>query len=263
MVSKNSESSTQANQLSDQGLDQVREGKRAMEEMTSNIEEIRKSHDEVMSQVTESNHQISNIVKVISEIEIKTKVINEIVFQTKLLSFNASVEAARAGEHGKGFAVVAEEVGNLASMSGKAAEEIRNLLETSVSQVNDIAQSTKQKVETMIHIGKEKVERGVKAAKQCESVLDEIIGNVNSVNRMVSDISIASHEQATGVGEINKAMSHLDQATQQNATSSQDAASASAHLSVEAENLQTVVMDLTNIIFGKSSASTEPIRSLD
>ena len=51
------------------------------------------------------------------------------MFKTQLLSFNASIEAARAGQHGRGFAVVAEEVGHLAQTSGKAAEEIRNLLE--------------------------------------------------------------------------------------------------------------------------------------
>jgi methyl-accepting chemotaxis protein len=77
-----------------------------------------------MNQINYSNEQMSEIVKVIQEIETKTKVINDIVFQTKLLSFNASVEAARAGEQGKGFAVVAEEVGNLAQMSGNAAKEI-------------------------------------------------------------------------------------------------------------------------------------------
>ena len=59
------------------------------------------------------------------QIKDKVNIINDIVFQTKLLSFNASVEAARAGENGKGFAVVAEEVGNLASVSGKAANEIK------------------------------------------------------------------------------------------------------------------------------------------
>jgi methyl-accepting chemotaxis protein len=85
--------------------------------------------------MNKSNDEISSIVKVIAEIGDKTKVINDIVFQTKLLSFNASVEAARAGEQGKGFAVVAEEVGNLATMSGKAAEEISSMLGDSMGKV--------------------------------------------------------------------------------------------------------------------------------
>ncbi|EQC49763.1 methyl-accepting chemotaxis protein [Bacteriovorax sp. DB6_IX] len=91
---------------------------------------IKNSNEAILTTTSEGNKKINEIVSVINEISEKTKVINDIVFQTKLLSFNASVEAARAGEHGKGFAVVAEEVGNLAQMSGKAAEEMVKFLES-------------------------------------------------------------------------------------------------------------------------------------
>ena len=92
--------------------------------MLRSIDEINQSQKDTIETLDTTASDVKNMMTLIETINQKTSVINDIVFQTKLLSFNASVEAARAGEHGKGFAVVAEEVGNLAQMSGNAAQEI-------------------------------------------------------------------------------------------------------------------------------------------
>jgi methyl-accepting chemotaxis protein len=132
MVQKNAENSKRSEDVSTKSQEKAQQGKEAVQAMIHSIDDIKISNTDIMQQIDKSNQQISDIVKVISEIGNKTKIINDIVFQTKLLSFNASVEAARAGEHGKGFAVVAEEIGNLAQMSGNAAKEISQMLGDSI-----------------------------------------------------------------------------------------------------------------------------------
>jgi methyl-accepting chemotaxis protein len=255
MVNKNADNANRSCEVSAASQEAVHRGKRVVDAMIQSIESISLSNNDIMKQIEASNQQISDIVKVISEIGSKTKVINDIVFQTKLLSFNASVEAARAGEHGKGFAVVAEEVGNLAQMSGNAAKEISQMLDGSVQKVDGIVNETKSKVEKLMVLAKERIQAGTSTAKQCVAVLDEIVSNVTEVNQMVSEISTASREQAQGVEEITKAMGQIDQVTQQNSTSARDVASAADQLTSHVESFRTLIHELKHVVDGDSSSN--------
>ncbi len=251
MIAKNAENAKRSKESSNLSSDAAQKGKDAVDQVIHSIEEINQANTNIMGQIEEGNQQLTEIVKLISEIGNKTKVINDIVFQTKLLSFNASVEAARAGEHGKGFAVVAEEVGNLAQMSGNAAKEISQMLEGSVQKVDQIVNTSKTRVEKMMNESKTKVEAGTLTAKKCGEVLDEIVKNVSEVNMMVSEITTASQEQSQGVSEINKAMNQLDQVTQSNAASSQDAATVAALLRTQSDGLRTVIQQLIATVEGQ------------
>ncbi|MEO5969686.1 MAG: methyl-accepting chemotaxis protein [Bdellovibrionia bacterium] len=250
MVGKNADNAQKSQEVSESCQAIAEKGKHAVGRMIISIEDINQSNSNIMQEIEASNREISGIVKVITEIGNKTKVINDIVFQTKLLSFNASVEAARAGEHGRGFAVVAEEVGSLAQMSGNAAKEISTMLEDSIKKVESIIAETKTRVERLMASGKEKVDSGTLTARKCGEVLDEIVGNVRSVNQMVEEIAKASQEQAQGVGEITKAMNELDEVTQQNAAASQDCSEASDGLRHQADNLKGIVRSLLMIMQG-------------
>lgn len=256
MISRNSEAANKSREVSAKNQEATVSGKKTVDEMIQAITRINGSNNEIMTQVKQSNQEISEIVKVISEIGNKTKVINDIVFQTKLLSFNASVEAARAGEHGKGFAVVAEEVGNLAQMSGNAAKEISGLLDGSIQKVESIVKETQGKMDRLVEIGQREVQTGTHTAKKCGEALDEILKNVSIVNEMVNEIARASNEQEKGVQEVTKAMSQLDQVTQQNSTVARNSSTSAEKLSGQAENLKTVVIDLVQLINGGNQSQT-------
>ena len=251
MVEKNSENAEMSTSVANHSQDTAEKGKGVVQEMIVSIEQIDRSNTDIMTQIEASNRQISEIVKVISDIGTKTNVINDIVFQTKLLSFNASVEAARAGEYGKGFAVVAEEVGNLAQMSGDAAKEITDMLNESIRVVEGIVKDTQTRVESLVKVGKGKVEVGSNIAKRCGEVLSEIVTSVRSVSQMVGEISAGSHEQSKGVDEISKAIVQLDQVTQENSNSSQSFAETAERLSAQAAALKHSVQLLTQTLNGE------------
>ncbi|MBX3020875.1 MAG: methyl-accepting chemotaxis protein [Bdellovibrionales bacterium] len=244
MVSKNSENANSAAATSGKSQEAVNQGKEVIQKMIASMEAINRSSEGMVE-----------TVKVIEQIDKKTKVINEIVNKTELLSFNASVEAARAGEHGKGFAVVAEEVGNLARMSGAAAEEIASLLEESINKVNQMVAETKKNVDT-----------GAQVTRECGEVFEEVVQNVASVSGMATEIASASQEQSRGITEITKAMSQLDQMTQQNAATSEECASAAEELSAQAESLKNAIGVLVVTVNGGSAAdsavmATTPVKT--
>jgi hemerythrin-like metal-binding protein len=255
MVQRNSETSVESAALSSQSRDEAIQGQESVNEMIQAMKDIDESNQRIKGEVDDGNRRISEIATIIQEIESKTKVINEIVFQTKLLSFNASVEAARAGENGKGFAVVAEEVGNLANMSGKAAQEITQILSQSVGKVNEIVKDTTQRVGHMMDESKNKVEHGGRVAQACGKVLSQIVHKADELSRAVESISTASKEQAMGVTEIANAIQQLDAATQTNLQEIKHTTSSASGLGDQVKSLNNSGFRLQVLLNGGETTS--------
>jgi methyl-accepting chemotaxis protein len=160
---------------------------------------------ETMGAIHQSSSRIFDIISVI----------DGIAFQTNILALNAAVEAARAGEQGRGFAVVATEVRNLAQRSAAAAKEIKGLIADSV----------------------DKVATGSRLVDQAGKTMDEVVGSIQRVARIMGDISEASREQTSGIEQVSLAVSQMDEMTQQNAALVEEAAAAAESLEEQARNL--------------------------
>jgi methyl-accepting chemotaxis protein len=253
MVQRNTENAGKSRDLSRMSRDASHHGLESVKKMKDAMEEIQKTQSNIISSVDEGNKKIGEIVGVISAIGDKTKIINDIVFQTKLLSFNASVEAARAGEQGKGFAVVAEEVGNLAQMSGKASQEISEMLDQSIQRVTLIVDETKVNVEKIVYLGKEKITNGTSIAIDCARSLEDVVSKIEEVNRTIDEISIASNEQSQGISGINAAVGQLDSTTQQNSEIATQTFESSKELSDQSNHLRNMVDSLVIIFKGKNA----------
>ncbi|WP_307727805.1 methyl-accepting chemotaxis protein [Massilia sp. TS11] len=162
-----------------------------------------------MSSIEESARRIEDIITTI----------DGIAFQTNILALNAAVEAARAGEAGRGFAVVAQEVRNLAQRSASAAKEIKTLIDDSV----------------------DKVGKGAELVRQTGETMEKIVTSIQSVGQVISEISLASAEQASGVAQVNEAITQMDHSTQQNAALVEQAAAAADAMRNQAAGLKQTV----------------------
>ncbi|WP_081653699.1 methyl-accepting chemotaxis protein [Bacteriovorax sp. BSW11_IV] len=262
MVNKNLENVELSGKKSEESQNVAKKGKDSIASMIVAMDEINQSNQDIVKETDNIGERMQEIINVINEIGEKTKVINDIVFQTKLLAFNASVEAARAGEHGKGFAVVAEEVGSLASASGKAATEIASMLDDSTKKVSDIVTITKQNLEKLAGQGEERIKHGSSRAKECDEVLSLILSNVVEVNEKVQEINYASNEQATGISEVAKAMGQLDELTHSTSSIASMALNSSNELEEESKRLQKIIIDLDNLVNGLSDDNTTLLRTI-
>jgi len=211
--------------MTKQNADNSQMAANLMESTTSSVQEVSRSADrmaETMTNIQDASARTSKIVKTI----------DEIAFQTNLLALNAAVEAARAGEAGKGFAVVAEEVRNLAMRSAEAAKETNQLIEETLSRVNE----------------------GGEAVSMVSNSLGSVGSSVGKVQQLIREIAAASGEQAQGISQVNQAISQMDKVTQGNAAAAEESAAASEELHSQSMSMQDVVSNLNGLVQGESAA---------
>jgi len=164
---------------------------------------------QTMSDINASSRKISEIIGVI----------DGIAFQTNILALNAAVEAARAGEQGRGFAVVASEVRALAQRSANAAKEIKTL-------INDSVQC---------------VDRGTALVGEAGDTITSAMDAVRHVRDMISEITAATSQQASGISEVSHSIGAIDNTMQQNAALVEQAAAAATSLKQQADALHESV----------------------
>lgn len=219
----------------------------SMERMASAITELSSSIEEVARSVqvseekaqrtvtaTEAGDQagistveaMSQIREATSTMATAVRVIQEIARQTNLLSLNAAIEAAKAGTMGKGFAVVAEEIRKLAERSGNAAKEISLLIEQSQSAV----QSGESMVQTT------------------SGSLGQIREQANELQRMMIEITGATHEQSKASNEVASQVETSASEAARNASASTELSATATELQQIAEKLQHVAHELNHSV---------------
>lgn len=214
----------------------------AMIAQTTKASEINKSSVEAVSVLRQRNvenndstlkteqaiQQLANQSQAIGSI---VQAISTIAEQTNLLALNASIEAARAGEHGRGFAVVADEIRKLAEESSKAADEIKNI-------VNSIQQGSKNTVNIMQEVKTRSNDQNLAVQKVDESfksIFEAITSIQNVIDSVSKDIEVLDSSKI----EILDSISSI-------ASISEEAAAASEEVSASMQEQTAIVEEVAS-----------------
>ncbi len=215
-LSRSSENLSNASNRQAAALEEISS---AMEQMNANIQQstensvqTNKITEEISGLVGNLSTSSSNSYEAIKNIADDINAIGDLVSQTNILALNASVEAARAGEAGRGFAVVAKEVGRLADQTRNTAEGITETAEGSIAE-----------------------------AEVAYGYVQQILPKIERIVVLVKEITAASVEQSSGVGQVNTAILDLNRVTQENAAGSEEIAANARDLQSMIDELNTAV----------------------
>ena len=176
------ESARQAAELADSGQKTVTTAVNAVHRLAEQVEEGSKR----IQRLEQESGEIGNVLEVIQAI----------AAQTNLLALNAAIEAARAGEAGRGFSVVADEVRGLAKRVQDSTVDIERI-------VSNLQSGAAGAVVDMSRAKQMAGEASEEAARSGEA-LAEIIGAVNRIVDMTTQVASATEQQRATAAEMTQ-----------------------------------------------------------
>lgn len=231
-VGEVAERAMEASRTSDTAAQYALAGEQSNEQAMSKINEALEAILTLATSVEKLGHRSNEIGNIVD-------VITTIADQTNLLSLNAAIEAARAGESGRGFSVVAEEVRKLAEGSGKAAEQIGEL-------IKEVQAETATALKYM-EIGTTEVRVGAEVVNESGEALRQITEAVTRTAGLAQTIADTTALQAKRATDIDRAMHDIAAVVEENAASAQETAAATEQQTACMEEISSSAQDLADM----------------
>lgn len=230
LAEDSTQKSTMVATSSEEATSNVQTVASAAEELSASISEISRQVNEsadmsreAVEQAEATGNQVNSLVQAAQKIGDVVSLIQDIAEQTNLLALNATIEAARAGDAGRGFAVVASEVKGLAEQTGRATDQIAQL-------ITDIQSSTSTSV-TSIQTISEKIQA-------MDTIASAIASSVDQQGAATQEIASNVQQAATGTQDVSSNIAGVNQATQQTGAAAAQMLGGSTELAQEAEGLR-------------------------
>ena len=207
--------------------------------------------DSAMRAVRDSSHAVTGAIGELAsrsaQIGAIVETITGIAGQTNLLALNAAIEAARAGEQGRGFAIVAEEVRKLAEESGRAAEQIGELLKS--------IQHDTERVFDVVQEGSHRTDSGAAVVERTREAFTSIEEAVRDMHTRIAEVSNASDRVSTGsqrlremIEEVTTYAHRSSGSTAQVSASAQESSASAQQLAATAQELKANAEILQNVV---------------
>lgn len=196
---------------------------------TETMVNLSESNDRTSAAITGIGEQIRLTDEATKRISEATELITSIASQTNLLSLNASIESARAGEAGRGFAVVATEIQKLALQSNDAAVEIRQIIDSlltesakTMEQMREAEALMKEQQEKLdetkgrfgevsdgISVSREGTERIRVSADSCDGARATVMDVISNLSAISEENAASSEETTASMQELNATLNML------------------------------------------------------